>query len=310
MDKAKDERIHLIFDIIGIVITTILIIAGVICLRITYLHAPYHHSSISNWISLYIAIIFWSIVFIASISWLLYGVVYTRYKEVKTWGRKSAPKSPRTSDDKGTTTVVKRTERKKMSYQGKVRPKYLWRVPLAGAILTLIGFFTPLAYITDYSGSIYMWIWGLNIFEFSGYGTEILFTQNPEILIPSIICSIGIFFSIIIMFGSVSLYKIRTVNERLIGNGLLGASIVAIVCTIGWIVTLEVVWPGSYSFWDVVDPHFGVFGLFIGSGISIVGYGLSRYYGSQREAKSTTIVVKRTEQYPERYDKDHHALRI
>lgn len=110
MDRAKDERIHLIFDIIGIVITTILIIVGIICLRITALQASYHHSSISNWTSLYIVIIFWSIIFIVSISWLLYGVVYTKYREVKTWGRKSAPKSPRTSDDKGTTTVVKRTE--------------------------------------------------------------------------------------------------------------------------------------------------------------------------------------------------------
>lgn len=306
MDKAKDERIHLIFDIIGIVITSILIIVGIICLRITYLNAPYHHSSITNWTSLYITIIIWVIISIVSISWVLYGVVYTKHREVKTWGRKSAPKSPRTSDDKATTTVVKRTEKKKMSYQGKVRPKYLWRVPLAGAILTLIGFFTPLAYVTDSSGSIYIWIWGLNIFEFYGYGTEILFTQNPDILIPSIICSIGIFFSIIIMFGFVSLYKIRTVDERPIGNGLLGASIVTIGCTLGWMVTLEVVWPGSYSFWDLVDPHFGVFGLFIGSGISIVGYGLSRYYGSQR----ITTGVKRTEYYPERYDKDHHTLRI
>lgn len=110
MDKAKDERIHLIFDIIGIVITSIFIIIGIICLRITYLHASYHHSSISNWTSLYIVIFFWSIILIASISWFLYGIVYTKYREVKTWGRKSAPKSPRTSDDKGTTIVVKRTE--------------------------------------------------------------------------------------------------------------------------------------------------------------------------------------------------------
>lgn len=50
-----------------------------------------------------------------------------------------------------------------MSNQGRIRPKYLWRLPLAGAILTLIGFLTPLTYVTDYSGSMYMWIWKIKV---------------------------------------------------------------------------------------------------------------------------------------------------
>lgn len=170
-----------------------------------------------------------------------------------------------------------------MAFQGRIKPKYIWRIPLIGAILVLIGFLTPLAYFKNPAGGIYMWMWGLNIFDLYGYGTEILWTQNPDILIPSIICSVGIFICILIMFGSVNIYKTSTVNGRPTGNALLGASIVTIICTIGWMVTLEVVWPGYPDFWDYMDPHFGVFGLFIGSGISIVGYVLSRQTDLQRK---------------------------
>ena len=160
-------------------------------------------------------------------------------------------------------------------------------IPLAGAIFVLIGFFTPMAYFENPAGGIYMWMWGLNIFELAGYGTEIFFTENPDLLIPSVIFSVVIFICILIMFGSVNLYKKSTVDGRETGHVLLGASIVTIICTAGWMITVEMLWEGYPNFWDYMDPHFGIFGLFIGSSISIVGYGLERY------TRSPTVPIKK-----------------
>lgn len=165
-----------------------------------------------------------------------------------------------------------------MNYNNKPRlkPNYIWVAPLIGAVLALIGFFTPVAYFEAYDGSIYMWMWGLNYIELYGYGSEIIFTKNPDFLIPTLIFSVGTFLSICAFFGSAYTYKKSTKDGRETGHILLGAAIVMIICTIGWMVSIEVVWEGYPSFWDVMDPGFCVFGLFIGSGISITGYAISR----------------------------------
>ncbi|MFX1281994.1 MAG: hypothetical protein ACFFA3_21780, partial [Promethearchaeota archaeon] len=153
-----------------------------------------------------------------------------------------------------------------MTYQ--TRSKYVWAIPLVGAILTLIGFLTPMIYISDHSGSIYFWMWDLTIGVFSGFPIEIVFIEDPDVLYPSIIYSVLVFICVIVLFISVVSYKRSIVDNRTTEIASLSASIVTIICTIIWMVTLEVAFSRHrpYSFWDITDPHFGLFGLFIGSG--------------------------------------------
>ncbi|MFW9873913.1 MAG: zinc ribbon domain-containing protein [Candidatus Thorarchaeota archaeon] len=172
-----------------------------------------------------------------------------------------------------------------MTYRNNIRvePKNIWVAPLLGAIVSLIAFFTPIAYLKAYDGEIYMWIWGLNYIEVYGYGSEVVFTENPDLLIPSILCSIGVVISILVILASVPAYKKSTIDGRDLGHGLLRASILMLICTIVWMAAVEVVWEGYPDFWDYVDPGFGVFGLIIGSIISLMGYGISRSKGLQRQ---------------------------
>ncbi|MFX0030268.1 MAG: zinc ribbon domain-containing protein [Candidatus Hermodarchaeota archaeon] len=165
----------------------------------------------------------------------------------------------------------------------QVRSKYIWDIQLTGAILVLIGFLSPMAYVSDYGRSMYIWIWALSVTELNGYGTEAIFAENPEVLIPSIVCSISIFICICVLFASVRRYKRSIRDKRPTGNALLGASIATIISTISWMLSLEVAWPGPYNFWEIVNPHLGVFGLFIGSGISITGYVYARYIRAHRD---------------------------
>lgn len=102
--RVKDERTKVFFDLINIIIASVLIIIGLVTFPYTALLAPFHHGKITVWDFIYTPLVFWSIILIASISALLYGAVYTKYREVRTWGRKYKPKSPKTRDYKGTTT--------------------------------------------------------------------------------------------------------------------------------------------------------------------------------------------------------------
>lgn len=159
-----------------------------------------------------------------------------------------------------------------MTYQP--RSKYIWRILLFGAILVLIGFLTPIVYRPGMGGRIYFWMWDLAIDVFSGYETKIYFVEARSFLIPSIICSVGVFLSTIVIFNSVRGYKKKIVDNRPTGNALLGASIALVIFTIAWIASIG---PRGAYFWDLYNPHFGIFGLFIGSAILIVGYIYSRY---------------------------------
>lgn len=167
----------------------------------------------------------------------------------------------------------------------RLKANQLWGILLIGAILVLLSLFTPMAYLSDYSASYYVWMWALNIAEYAWGEINIGFIDDLTILVPSIICSVGILLSIIVLFSSVIKYKKSIENNQLPGKALLGASIAIIVFTVAWMVSQDVA--TSHHFWDMVSPHFGVFGLFIGSGISIIGYAYPRYINPERNLITT-----------------------
>jgi len=149
---------------------------------------------------------------------------------------------------------------------------YIWTVPLIGGILALGAFFAPAAYYGNY---YYLWMWALESSQswtISGILIRrVEFLDNPDILIPSIILSVIIFLCILALIGSSFLYRKRMRNGKVNPIVWLGASICILGSTIAWIIIIEaVMFP---SFWSIINPGFGVIGMFIGSILSIIGYG-------------------------------------
>jgi len=159
----------------------------------------------------------------------------------------------------------------KNNINGRLKPKYIWVAPLCGTVISLIAFFTPVVYIEAWDTSFYMWNWPLTDLDFEGERSEIAFIERI-----SGIFAILILICIMVFISSVNSYWRSTKESKSIGPALLVASIVMIISTIGWTITMELLWPLDRGFWDYSDPDFGIVGLFIGSGISIVGYRYSR----------------------------------
>ena len=160
---------------------------------------------------------------------------------------------------------------------GKLKD-YIWIVPLIGGILTLGAFFAPALYMTESNESIYLWMWALVSIQYESYygGTErdVVFSRNPDILTPSIICSFIIILCILTLIISSFLYRKRMRNSKVNPIVGLGASICIIGFNIAWIVIIEAVMSSYLSnFWSYMNPGFGVIGMFIGPVLSIIGYG-------------------------------------
>ncbi len=152
---------------------------------------------------------------------------------------------------------------------GDVRDN-VWAFPLIGGIIALIAFLTPAAYLSSYSGSINIWMWGLFSITIYGYGSNTTFTQDPGELLVSILCSLIVLISIIITISKGN--QARKFGEE---SGWLAPPILTMGGTIGWIVGMEII-SQSYgiSLWSMVNPGFGVIGMFLGSIVSIIGHGV------------------------------------
>ena len=160
---------------------------------------------------------------------------------------------------------------------------YVWGFPLVGAILGIIAMLTPAAYVMEFGSSFYLWMWGLVSFQIYGYYGMTVYTDNILIIIPSVIISIVIVISIIALLASANKCR-KDKKEGNIGNSRgLTPSILIIVSTIAWIISIEIVYmSGGMSFWGLTSPGFGVIGMFLGSALTIIGYAVSKYGSKQR----------------------------
>ncbi|MFX0144169.1 MAG: zinc-ribbon domain-containing protein [Candidatus Hodarchaeota archaeon] len=150
---------------------------------------------------------------------------------------------------------------------------YNWAFPLAGGIIALIAFLTPAAYFITYSGSMYIWMWGLFSVNAYGYGSLTAFTQDPGEIFVSAVCSLMVIISIIVIIAKgYSAKKYRGESTWL------APSILLMIGTIAWIAGMEINGRLFYDFslWLAVDPGFGVIGMFLGGILSIVGHGVSK----------------------------------
>ncbi|MFX1468623.1 MAG: zinc ribbon domain-containing protein, partial [Promethearchaeota archaeon] len=172
---------------------------------------------------------------------------------------------------------------------------YTWAVSLIGGILALIAFFTPAVSIEAYDGSIYLWIWGLISYEiyneyYEIYDSDTTFIDNPDVLIPSIVCSIFLVLCILILIGTSLNYRSRIKEGIGNPNPWLVSSLLIIAFTIAWIIAMDISWEVYPDFWDYFDPNFGVIGPFLGSGLAIVGFIAAKV--SQKQKREVIFVPK------------------
>lgn len=165
---------------------------------------------------------------------------------------------------------------------------YLWAFPLLGGILTFIAILTPASFLFEGGVSIFIWMWGLASINISNYYETInlvIFTDNPLILIPSIIISVVILLNIIILFLSSYFYRRDRNKGKVVNSRGLIASIFIIISTILWMISMEITFfTGSgISFWFNNNVGFGVLGVFLGAGLGIMGYGFSKYIRREKE---------------------------
>lgn len=165
------------------------------------------------------------------------------------------------------------------------RKDYIWMAPLIGGILSLIAFFTPAAGVQAGFEYFRVWMWGLISFQiydpfWDVYERQTLFTPNPDIYIPSLICSISIFICALVLIITSASYPKRMKYNKENPTIWLGFSLPILGFTIAWIVIMEFVGSSSSgpSFWSFMIPGFGVIGLFIGVILSLIGYGIARMH--------------------------------
>ncbi len=164
--------------------------------------------------------------------------------------------------------------------------KYVWIFPYFGAVIAFIAFLTPAAYMEDMVGnSFYIWLWGfvrIDVYDPYTY-TDLegaAFSTNPDILIPSMTCSVIIFISIIISFASPFIYRKHLKEGKERSNFWLGTSLIILIFSIVWMIAMDIAFDIGIGvgFWSYLDPGFGVIGMFLGSGLMIIGFGISKYY--------------------------------
>ena len=184
---------------------------------------------------------------------------------------------------------------------------YIWTLPLIGGILALGAFFAPAAYAVESEEYIYLWIWALLSYQYYDYYWDefdrgVIFSENPDVLVPSIICSVLIILSILVLIGSSLYYRKRMKDRKVNPIVWLGASLCILGSTIGWIVAIDngMSSPSLPSFWSFFNPGFGVIGMFIGLILPIIGYGGARV--SMKQKRETIQPLQKGVAVTETYD--------
>lgn len=159
--------------------------------------------------------------------------------------------------------------------------QYLWIVPSIGMILCFIAFLTPTAYFenTFWNHTIYSWIWGY-FYERQSVTILSTFYTYPLQLIPSIITSVIIITCILIVLISTYRSKKNEKQGKVRPAHSVVPAIFIIITIITWMITMEIAEFQLYdiSFWDRYLPSFGLIGMFLGAGLTIIGFFMFKKY--------------------------------
>jgi len=180
---------------------------------------------------------------------------------------------------------------------------YSWIFPLIGGLLAIGALFTPAAYhiFNDvmYDG-IYIWMWGLIIYDGYIYGAIFIFQREPDLflsnwsrefygIITSMISTLGILLSGIGLVVSAKKVKDQRMDPKTASVLWVIFSLILVAAAIFWIITASIYYSDLYlprdqldyendlfedenfHFWAYFNPGFGLIGVFIAVGISFIG---------------------------------------
>ncbi|MFX1326146.1 MAG: hypothetical protein ACFE8N_14445 [Promethearchaeota archaeon] len=167
--------------------------------------------------------------------------------------------------------------------------KYLWRLPLAGVIISLISLFFPAASFRNTSSSwdhtIYRWMEGfyydkLITFYDQNSSINVRFYNDPIQLIPSIISSSLILLSTLFIVINTIKHKAELKQGVYRKSFAYIPPILIILSTIIWMSSMEFAENSQYdlSMWNRYISNLGVVGMFLGGAIIISGFFLIGKY--------------------------------
>ncbi len=155
-------------------------------------------------------------------------------------------------------------------------------ISIVGAILTFISVLLPVSHFEfsffGFTYDEYYWIWGYSHIKVAGWGksrTGTIF--EPEIY--GIICGLVIIIASLIALILGGFLCGGKMKSKAGGAGLIIMAIMAILAMVSWIIIINIVyvpselatWFGASSYWDIYEMSYGIYVLFVGAGIMILG---------------------------------------
>ncbi len=189
--------------------------------------------------------------------------------------------------------------------------EHIWILPLIGGIVALIGLLTPAASVSIIFNSMQVWMWGLfSIRQFDyvqlGYITTTRFTQNPVELIISISATLLVFSGALGLISSANSSR----KTDITGKKWIKPSILLIIGALIWIIGFEIYTQieTGISFWEYINPGFGVIGPFLGAVLSLIGYAAAKM--SPKLPKEVITLTKPEAPTPYDYSQVPHSFKF
>ncbi len=189
--------------------------------------------------------------------------------------------------------------------------EHIWILPLIGGIVALIGLLTPAASVSILYNSVQVWMWGLfSIRQFDylqlGYITTTRFTQSPVELIISISATLLVFSGALGLVSSANSSR----KTGITGKKWITPSILLIVGALVWIIGIEISTQidVGMSFWEYINPGFGVIGPFLGAILSLIGYAAAKM--SPKRPKEVITLKESESLAPYDYSQVPHSFKF
>ena len=158
--------------------------------------------------------------------------------------------------------------------------RYIWLFPFIGSILTAIGLFTPAALLPVGGLTELFWMYGFFLVVGGGYPDPGFITHIPGLMVLGISCMVVLVVCTIIMFISSLTHRGEdapgswlALSILLIGGTIFFIGGAEVAFRIYGFINFDIV---DLSFWQHRTPGFAVIAPFIGGGLAIIGYIVSK----------------------------------
>ncbi|MHA2259921.1 MAG: hypothetical protein ACXACO_18310 [Promethearchaeota archaeon] len=174
-------------------------------------------------------------------------------------------------------------EEENIAYKSKVKD-YTWTFPLFGGLLIIFALLTPSAFYFSKGRYYNLWAWGLLVYKNQG-SNHLLLVDSNIFYFTSIISSIIIIICAFLLISTGVVLKKNIKRNIQINRRWKLPAWISIITMMIWMIIFElnttmfISGEGSgdmnvirvLSFWGIFHPGFGVFGVFLGGLISIIG---------------------------------------